>query len=139
MQPYTWKAKDKEKIKDTFRGWLDDSGVRYKTIYWRWKEYDDVNSEGGECQFTVYSDFPYADITLNCYPSCMKNRLDDDELEQSLVHEVIHCILRPMSKNRILADNLYRDYEEMVVEHFTEWIWRFDEKCKALAKKKGKQ
>lgn len=120
-----WTKARKEAIKFHFRGWLDAMQIPYTKLHWHWceEDHEEDATGNGETTFAVKGGFPYKWISLWCYPPAAAKEMDDEAINQDLLHEAIHIIHSPMVDKRLIAQEHFTDFHEMVTEHITAWVW----------------
>ena len=129
-----WTQARKEKIKQEFTNWLKAFGITWTKIHWNWHD-ERKEDNDGETTCSIRNGWPYKWITIHCFPPMTDEGYTDDCLDQDIIHECLHVVMEPMTKNRLLADTLFRDHTEAVTEHLTEYVWRCVCKCRELDSK----
>lgn len=125
-----WKKEQKERIRRAFLGWIKAFQIPIKETIFNWEKQDKTDDKGMKTQFEISNGFPYMSCSLTCYPIAAKETYD--YLEMGLIHECQHLILSPITENRTLADSIFQNYEEQVVEGYTKYIWDLTQKCRSL-------
>ncbi len=103
----------KEKLDKYFQWWINRLGLRWWKIDLRWANSKRESSymyhdDGTIAMMDCWADWKYmkAEITINMYEFVRQNN-SDDELEEIVVHELMHILLNEMKEKGI-------DHEERV-------------------------
>lgn len=86
----------------------------------------DYAPEGKQVAADVHSDHTYMSATLAIYPACKKRwEKDKETLEETIVHELIHCVterFRNCAAKRYTTEEDLREANENLVQHITRII-----------------
>ena len=110
-----WKQKDKKKVMTAFKKILKELRIWPCQIDYFFIGEQDPSSEETDVKLT-YS-FPYEKYVMTMYPNLIDG--DDAQISLSLWHEAFHILLLPLTQNRLMADEIFREHEEQVVEQLT--------------------
>lgn len=97
---------------------------------------DEIEGTGYDDKYTLLTinpNTPYLNATINW--GCMAIKYHKaKQLERHLVHELIHCITRPLydlAGNRIITIENLNETDERIVDHLANIIYRLVDRARA--------
>jgi len=97
--------KEKEWAEKYFSWWLRALGCTPTNNAYIYKK---KQKEDTDCE--VKSHTPYRSVSLTIYPRFWEN--PKMRREQILVHEAVHVAHAPVSRNRMMDESIYNDFDE---------------------------
>ena len=99
-----------DRVHPLFDSWSERLRLSQWNIHLNWTRTDGPeNYHGGVCLMEVVCDWRYEDAHITIYAASLEN-LSDDELEETVIHELTHILVAEMG-----AENNDHDREEHVV------------------------
>lgn len=107
-----------DRIRPCIDKWITPLGLAWymgETRFYA-KEKEFRKSNGGVAAFRVWADWRYMTFTISVNVPAVR-RMDDDELERAIVHELVHVLVNEMREDGIA-------HEERVVTMLTKaFFW----------------
>ena len=100
-----------DRVHPLFDAWSEHLRLSQWNIHLNWKRTGGAeNHHGGVCLMEVTCDWRYEDAQITIYATSLEG-LDDDELEETVIHELTHILVAEMTGGQEDA----HDHEEHVV------------------------
>lgn len=101
----------------------------------------DIEGEGEDdkyCLLTINPNYPYLNANVNWGSLAIKFH-KEKRLERHLIHELIHCITRPLYEiagNRVITIENLNQTDERIVDHLANVIYRIVERARIAEAKR---
>lgn len=110
-----WPERKRKRVIKWTQYWTRMLSLEPVNIDWAFNtEPKDTDDEMRTVAMDIHSGFPYRHMLINVYPLCAE--VNNRRLGQMVCHELMHYVVKPMSRNRLDPYEEYRDNEELVVD-----------------------
>lgn len=73
------------------------------------------SDDGGSCtNMDIRSSFPYRSMSIRVFPRMAD--MSYRRVAQKTCHEIMHYVIKPITRNRLESDGHFGEFEEMVVD-----------------------
>lgn len=117
---------EKKRIKGLVDKWVDPLGLKWFEITINYNR--DYQEKDNNAAIATYSSWMYRHFTIDFFTATTKES-SDAELEDTIVHELVHCLTAPLASNMIGTDSndqYRRDLIEQTVDMITKafgWVY----------------
>lgn len=119
----------KTRVKKIFDAWRKRMGMgwfHFEVEYYRVYDEDNRSTLGK----AFYSNWMYRQFEIHFYLPATQDTTDDSEIEDMIVHELVHCITAPLACNMSGTDT-NDEYRRNLIEQTTDiitkgFVWVFE-------------